>query len=190
MTKFRNYLVLFTFVFFITSNADVIAQKREKSKKTVIVVKGKSRTPSNKVTYYKPKKKIIAVRNLPNKTIINHKGVHYYYSNNSYYTYSNGSYILITPKIGFRIKTLPIGHIQIQHPNRSYFWFKGVYYINVDQEYEVIEPEIGTVIYELPEGYERVEIEGKTFYEFSNVLYEKIQLEGTRAYEVAGFIEQ
>ena len=49
---------------------------------------------------------------------------------------------------------------------------------------------MGTVIYELPEDYERVEIDGYSFYEFSNVLYEKIQINGERAYEVIGFIEQ
>jgi hypothetical protein len=46
------------------------------------------------------------------------------------------------------------------------------------------------VIYELPEDYERVEIEGNSYYEFSNVFYEKIQINGERAYEVMGFIEQ
>lgn len=46
------------------------------------------------------------------------------------------------------------------------------------------------MIYELPEDYERVEIEGNSYCEFSNVLYEKIQINGERAYEVIGFIEQ
>tara|TARA_R110002049_G_scaffold175533_1_gene342829 strand:+ start:1311 stop:1478 length:168 start_codon:yes stop_codon:yes gene_type:complete len=53
----------------------------------------------------------------------------------------------------------------------------------------VVEPEIGTIVYELPEDYERVTIDGQTYYEYGNILYEKVQLDGTRAYEVVGIID-
>lgn len=83
-----------------------------------------------------------------------------------------------------------MGYIRVKHPQRNYFWFNGIFYIQVDNAYEVVEPEVGTIIYELPKDYERVTIDGYTYYEFSNVLYEKIQIDGTRAYEVVGFIDQ
>ena len=187
----RNLIKLsFLLVFFITWNEPMYAQNSRNSKKTVIVKKSNQRVPSKTVIYKKPTRKVVAVRTLSNKTIVKHKGISYYYSNNRFYTYSGGSYIVIAPKIGFRIKTLPVGYIKIKHPNRDYFWFNGVFYNNVDDGFEVVEPEIGTIIYELPDEYERVEVDGNTYYEFDNVLYEKIQIDGARAYEVTGFIEQ
>ena len=63
------------------------------------------RVSSTKVTYKTPKRKVVSVRNVPNRTIISHKGQNYYYSNNKYYTQSRGRYIVIAPKLGFRIKT-------------------------------------------------------------------------------------
>lgn len=187
----RNLIKLsFLLVFFITASEHMYAQNSRNSKKTVIVKKNNQRVPSKTVIYKKPKTKVVAVRTLSNRTIIKHKGASYYYSNNRFYTYSGGSYIVIAPKIGFRIQTLPVGYIKIKHPNRDYFWFNGIFYNNVDDGYEVVEPEIGTIIYELPDEYERVEVDGNTYYEFDNVLYEKIQIDGARAYEVIGFIEQ
>ncbi|WP_339925397.1 DUF6515 family protein [uncultured Cyclobacterium sp.] len=178
------------FLFFISGAEKLEAQSSRNAKKTVVVQKVSHRVPSKKVVYKKPNRKVVAVRSLPNRTIIKHKEVNYYYANNRFYTYSGGRYISIAPQKGFQIKTLPIGYIRINHPSRNYFWFNGIFYTNVENAYEVVEPEIGTVIYELPEDYERVEIDGNSYYEFSNVLYERIQVNGERAYEVVGFIEQ
>ena len=86
------------------------AQNSRNSKKTVIVKKNNQRVPSKTVIYKKPKRKVVAVRTLPNRTTIKHKGINYYYSNNRFYTYSGGSYIAIAPKIGLRIRTLPVGY--------------------------------------------------------------------------------
>ncbi|WP_460515798.1 DUF6515 family protein [Cyclobacterium sediminis] len=166
------------------------AQKSRESKKVVVINKENRRAPSKKVVYKKPNKKVITVRTLPDRTVIKHKGIHYYYANNKFYTYSGGRYIAIAPKKWFRIKTLPIGYIRVKHPQRNYFWFNGIFYIQIDNAYEVVAPEVGTIIYELPKDHEKVTIDGYTYYEFSNVLYEKIQIDGTRAYEVVGFIDQ
>lgn len=190
MKGFIYLLAISFFAFFITSTQNANAQNHRKEKRTVIIKKQSKRVSSKRVIYKKPKKKVIAVRTLPNKTIITHKGVTYHYANNKFYTYSGGRYIVITPKIGFRIKKLPVGFKVINHHNRNYFWAHGIFYIQTDNQYEVVEPEIGTIIYELPDEYERVEVDGHIYYEFSNVLYEKIQINGTRAYEVIGFIEQ
>lgn len=177
-------------LFFTVGVENMYAQNSRNSKKTVVVKKSNTRVPSKTVVYKNPKKKVVTVRTLPNRTLIKHKDINYYYSNNRFYTYSGGRYIAIAPKVGFRIKTLPIGYIKINHPRRNYFWFNGIFYTNAVDGYEVVEPEIGTLIYELPEDYERVVVDGNSYYEFDNVLYEKVQIEGTRAYEVVGYIEQ
>jgi len=118
----RNLIKLsFLLVFFITGNEHMYAQNSRNSKKTVIVKKNNQRVPSKTVIYKKPKRKVVAVRTLSNRTIIKHKGISYYYSNNRFYTYSGGSYIVIAPKIGFRIKTLPVGYICYRKTNMSCF---------------------------------------------------------------------
>jgi len=185
MTKFIKLLPVLLLAFFISENMN--AQNSRKTKKTVIVKKNNGRVASKTVVYKKPTKKVVSVRTLSKKTVVKHKGVNYYYENQKFYTYSGGRYIVIAPKVGFRIKTLPLGYKAIKHLNRNYFYFSGIFYANRNNEYEVIEPEIGTVIYELPRDYERVEINKSIYYEFSNVLYEKIQINGTRAYEVVGW---
>ncbi|PWJ59316.1 hypothetical protein CLV98_102148 [Dyadobacter jejuensis] len=190
MRKVKRFSFLLLMMFFISGHGNMYAQNSRNSKKPGSEKKTNVRVPSKSVTYKKGQKKVEAVRIIPNKSVIDHKGTQYYYSSNKFYTYSGGSYIVIPPRIGFRIPTLPVGYISVRHPNRNYFWFNGIYYINVDNGYEVVEPEIGTIIYELPDDYERVVVNGSTFYEFNNVLYEKIQIDGTRAYEVVGFIEQ
>lgn len=148
-----------------------------------------SRIPSSKVTYKTPKKKVVSVRTIPNRTVINHKGQNYYYANNKYYTQSRGHYIMIPPRVGFRINVLPVNYKRIHFNNRDYFNAHGIFYIQINNVYEVVEPEIGTIVYELPDDYEKVTINGQTYYEYANILYEKIQVDGTRAYEVIGIIE-
>jgi len=149
----------------------------------------KGRIASNRVTYKTPKKKVISVRNVPNRTVVRHNGQNYYYSNNKYYTQSRGRYIVIAPKVGFRINVLPTNYRTVRFNNHNYYNVNGIFYNQVDNEYEVIEPEIGTIVYELPDDYEKVVLDGETYYEYANVLYEKIQYDGTRAYEVVGIID-
>ncbi|MGB5418237.1 DUF6515 family protein [Algibacter sp.] len=147
------------------------------------------RVSSTQVTYKTPKKKVVSVRNVPNRAVINHKGQNYYYSNNKYYTQSRGRYIVIAPKVGFRIKTLPPNYKQIRFNNHIYFNVSGIFYTQINNNYEVIDPEIGTIVYELPDDYEKVIIDGLTYYEYANILYEKVQVDGSRAYEVVGIID-
>lgn len=64
-----------------------------------------------------------------------------------------------------------------------------MFYIQSGSDYEVVDPEIGTIVYELPSDYEKVTIDGQTYYEYGNILYEKVQDNGARAYEVVGFID-
>jgi hypothetical protein len=158
--------------------------KRNTSKRTV-----SKRVPRTKVTYKKQKRKVASVRNIPNRKTVTHKGRNYYYSNNKFYTYSRGRYIVITPKLGFRINILPRNYRTIRFNNRNYYNVEGVFYMQINNEYEVVDPEVGTIVYELPNDYEKVIIDGQTYYEFANILYEKIQVNGTRAYEVVGIIE-
>ena len=195
--KYRISSMLLAFSFlFVMNNQKTYAQKnnRKNNKTTTkgISKNSKSRRVQSKtVTYKKPKRKVTSVRNLPNRRTIKHNGANYYYSNNRFYNYSGGRYTTIIPKVGFRIREFPRGYRTVRHGNFNYRWLNGMFYILTNNnEYEIVEPELGTVIYELPNNYDRVVINGSTYYEFSNVLYEKIQINGTRAYEVVGFIEQ
>lgn len=187
----RIYLTLVSIVMLFVFTPQIThAQNKKKEATKKVVKKTPKRVSSKMVVYKNPKKKVVSVRALPKRTIVKHNNVNYYHSNNNFYAYSGGRYTVIVPKVGFRIKTLPANRKIIRHHNGNYFWLDGIFYIKINNEYEVVEPEIGTVIYELPNDYERVVIDGLTYYEFSNVLYEKVQVNGTRAYEVVGFIEQ
>ena len=185
----KIYVLPVAFLLALTTQVSAQTAKRTiaktNTKKSVTI----KRIPSNKVTYKTQKKKVVSVRNVPNKTVVNHKGQNYYYANNKYYTQSRGRYIVIAPKVGFRIKTLPANYKRVQFNNGFYFNVNGTFYTQTNNEYEVVDPEVGTIVYELPEDYEKVVINGETFYEYANILYEKVQYDGTRAYEVVGIIE-
>ncbi|MFW2476993.1 MAG: DUF6515 family protein [Sediminibacterium sp.] len=148
-----------------------------------------SRVASSKVTYKTPTKKVVSVRNVPNKTVIRHGGQNYYYANDRYYTQSRGRYFPIAPKVGFRIQTLPENYNRVHYNHYDYFNSHGTFYLQINNQYEVVEPEIGTIVYELPDDYEKVVIDGLTYYEYANILYEKVQVDGERAYEVVGLID-
>ena len=185
----KIYVLPVAFLLALTTQVSAQTTKRTVAKtntKKSVTIK---RIPSNKVTYKTQKKKVVSVRNVPNKTVVNHKGQNYYYANNKYYTQSRGRYIVIAPKVGFRIKTLPANYKRVQFNNGFYFNVNGIFYTQTNNEYEVVDPEVGTIVYELPEDYEKVVINGETFYEYANILYEKVQYDGTRAYEVVGIIE-
>ncbi|ALJ05911.1 hypothetical protein APS56_12560 [Pseudalgibacter alginicilyticus] len=147
------------------------------------------RISSTKVTYKTPQRKVLTVRTLPNKTIVKQNGQNYYYANNKYYTQSRGRYIVIAPKVGFRVNVLPTNYVIVRHNNYNYFNAQGIFYIQTNNAYEVVDPEIGTIVYELPNDYEKVIVDGQTYFEYANILYEKIQINNTRAYEVVGIIE-
>lgn len=178
----------------IAFSTQTYAQQRSsnRSTKTVTTTTNKGRSnkiAKEKVVYKKSQKKVETYRTLPNKTVVKNNSHEYYISNNKYYTYTGGRYVKTVPRPGVRISTLPRGYVTVKVNNKSYFNFEGIFYINTGNTYEVVEPEIGTIVYELPSGYERVEIDGMTYYEYANVLYEKVQVNGSRAYEVVGIIE-
>ncbi|MDP5105442.1 MAG: DUF6515 family protein [Polaribacter sp.] len=174
----------------VSYTSETAAQTRRTTNDKVVVKKTVSkRIPSTNVTYKKQQRKVVAVRNLPNRTVVRNNGQDYYYANNRFYTQSRGSYIAIAPKIGFRINVLPTNYRRIQFNNHHYYNANGIFYVQLHNEYEVVDPEIGTIVYELPEDYEKVILNDQTYYEYANILYEKIQVNGTRAYEVVGIIE-
>ena len=61
--------------------------------------------------------RVVSVRTVPNRKVVKYQGQNYYYSNNRFYTYSRGRYIVIAPKIGFRINTLPANYRRIHFNN-------------------------------------------------------------------------
>jgi len=195
-TKFKTYAILplVMIAFIVQAQGQTI--KRKNATKTTVTKTVNKKSPkttkrisSNKVVYKTPKKKVVSVRTVPNKTVIQHKGQNYYYANNKYYTYSSGRYIVIAPKIGFRTPVLPTKYNRVVYNQHIYYHVDGIFYDQVQNSYEVVEPEVGTVVYDLPNDYEKVTIDGQTYYEYANVLYEKIQVDGTRAYEVVGIID-
>ena len=189
---FKNYLLPLMLLGAFTTqiNAQTYGNSNKKnSRKTIQQRTPLKRVSNRQVTYRKNKRKVAAIRNVNNRNIIKHKGQNYYYANNRYYTQSRGRFIVIAPKIGFRINTLPVNYRRITHNNRNFFNCNGIFYVQRNNQYEVVEPEIGTVVYQLPNDYERVTINGLSYYEYANVVYEKIQVNGTRAYEVVGLID-
>lgn len=176
-------------VFVLSSN--VIAQKNNNVKKVHIEANKKKAVTAKRtdVKFKSSKKKVVAVKTLPDKKVIHHKGQNVYFANNRYYSYTGGHYVLTTPRVGFRTNILPVGYKIIKHNKRNYFFHGGIFFVQYGTEYEVVNPEIGTIVYELPDGYDRVTIDGATYYEYGEVLYERIQLNGSRAYEVVGFLE-
>ncbi|MFD2541455.1 DUF6515 family protein [Lacinutrix gracilariae] len=195
MKAFIKTFVLPVVCIVAISTTATAQSKRNTKTKTVVTTKTTKKTtlnnriPKSKVTYKKPTKKVVSVRSVPNKTVIKHNGQSYYYANNKFYTQSSGRYIVIAPKVGFRIKVLPTHYKRIAYRNGFYFNVDGIFYTQINNEYEVVDPEIGTIVYELPEDYEKVTIDNQTYYEYANVLYEKVQVDGTRAYEVVGIID-
>ncbi|MCK0131414.1 DUF6515 family protein [Flavobacteriaceae bacterium F08102] len=194
-TRIQTIVLPALFLLAITTYSSAQSRRTNATVKTVTTTTSKTkkstlsrRVSSMKVTYKRPKRKVVAVRRLPNRTVIRHNGQNYYYANHTYYTLSRGRYIVIAPKVGFRIKRLPPRYKRIQFNNQIYFNVNGIFYKQINNEYEVIDPEIGTIVYELPDDYEKVVIDGRTYYEYANILYEKVQVNGTRAYEVVGII--
>ena len=195
-------LYLLSAVLLVAFTAQVSAQTRRSTKeKTTVTTTTKTpnvtkktpnvtkRIPSTRVTYKKPTRKVLSVRSVPNRTVVRHNGQNYYYANNKYYTQSRGRYIVIAPKVGFRIHILPTNYRRVYFNNYNYYNANGIFYVQINNDYEVVDPEIGTIVYELPEDYEKVIIDDQTYYEYANILYEKVQVNGTRAYEVVGIID-
>ncbi|MCW2117996.1 putative nucleic-acid-binding protein [Flavobacterium sp. 7A] len=111
----------------LTGITKVNAQNKN-SKKIVSKKVSIQRVPASKVTYKTPKSKVATVRTLSNKSTIKYNGQNYYYSNNKYYSYSQGHYVNIMPKVGFRIAVLPQNYNRIQFKNNIYFQSQGMFY--------------------------------------------------------------
>jgi hypothetical protein len=102
---------------------------------------------------------------------------------------TGGTYVPIFPKVGFKVKQIPTNYKKVQYNSYNYYNGQGVFYLHTNNEYEVVVPQVGTIVYELPSDYEKVTIDGNTYYEYGNIVYEKIQINGTRAYQVVGIID-
>jgi hypothetical protein len=165
------------------------AEEKTTTVKSPLGTSANRRIPSTKVTYKKPTQKVVSVRALPAKTVVKHNGRDYYYANNKYYTRSSDRYIVIAPKVGFRINVLPPNFRRVHYNNYDYYNANGIFYVQVDSGYEVVDPEVGTIVYELPDDIDKVVINDDIYYEYASVLYEKVQVDGTRAYEVVGFVD-
>jgi hypothetical protein len=189
-TIFKTTLAVLLITGFTTYG---FAQNRNTKRTTVtkkVITTTKTKPISrSRVVYKTPKRKVVSVRSISKSSVsIKHNGISVFYDNNNFFRLNGGRYLPVVPTTGFQIRTLPNGYKRINHNNRSFFTHNGIYFVKVNNYYEVVTPEIGTIIYELPKDSEKVTIDGAKYYEFNNVLYEKVQINGTRAYEVIGFI--
>ncbi|MDP5062320.1 MAG: hypothetical protein NWP64_10415, partial [Maribacter sp.] len=122
ITNTKTYVVLGLFLVAFALPSTAQTNKRTATKttttRTTTVTKTPGRVSSKKVVYRTPTKKVVSVRNVPNRSVVRHNGQNYYYANNRYYTQSRGRYIAIAPKVGFRIQSLPPNYARVRFNNQ------------------------------------------------------------------------
>lgn len=116
-------------------------------------------------------------------------GVRYNYYNGVYYKPVGKTYVIASPPIGMKVRSIPTGHVHFVLNGRTYFYYYGTFYVKSvsDSEYIAIEPPVGARVNALPDGYQKVSIDGKTYYEFEGTYYKAIiDNQGEIGYEVVG----
>jgi hypothetical protein len=100
----------------------------------------------------------------------------YYFWNGVYYAPRNGSYVIVRPTPGIRIKTLPMGYRRIVVGPRPYYYYYGAFYTKIDQtdEYETVEPPEGAIVDALPEGYEVRKVGDTEYYVLDGTYYAEV----------------
>ena len=107
--------------------------------------------------------------------VFSHKGIRYRYHKGIYYKPFGAKHVIVKAPIGYRIKTLPVGHVRIILRGRTYFYYYGTYYERSDNnEFLTIEPPVGAKVDALPDGYEKVRIDNEIYYEFEGTYYKAI----------------
>lgn len=67
-----------------------------------------------------------------------HEGDTYYYSNGVYYERRPHGYVIVKPKIGFRVAALPSGYRIIREGNATFYSFNNVRYRKLDGVFVVV----------------------------------------------------
>jgi len=150
------------------------------------------RYPGRVVRYHRPP----AVRYYPPRVYsyyhpyatIGFGGMRYRYQRGYFYRPYGASFQLITPPIGIRIGTLPVGYRRIYVGPDEFYYYNNVYYRPSSRNgYEVVAPPLGAELDELPPGAKVKVIDGKKFYETDGTYYEEeITESGDLVYRVVG----
>lgn len=75
------------------------------------------------------------------------------------------------PSSGFRLKSLPQRHHEIQFHNRPYFYSSGIWYLRSGLQFVVTIPPIGIVVPFLPPLYTTLWVRGVPYYYANDVYY-------------------
>jgi len=145
-----------------------------------------------------PRRRVVVVHPRPVRTCRQLPGGHvtvyagrvpYYYHDGFYYRPYRGTYRLVVPRYGIRVRVLPPHSRRIVWGTSTYFYAQGVFYVERGGTFEVTAPAQGVVVPELPAEAETVNFEQETYYAFGDVLYKPVTTEHGIAYEVAGEME-
>jgi hypothetical protein len=100
----------------------------------------------------------------------------YYFWNGVYYAPRNGSYVIVRPTPGIRIRALPAGYRRVMVGPRPYYYYYGTFYTKMDNadEYETVEPPAGAIVDSLPEGYEVRRIGDTEYYVLDGIYYAEV----------------
>lgn len=169
-----------------STDASSANYRRESNSKT----SSKNVAPSKGAVVVVKDSKQKTISKLPSKkyTMVQHKGVSYYKSNNKYYKIIGGKYVLTTPPKGFRVSVLPALYTTFMFNNIKHFCAEGIVYKSVGaNSYEVVEPQMDMLVPELPEfNVRQVNIDGTIYFEFEGTLYKQVPTASGVQYQVSG----
>lgn len=113
---------------------------------------------------------------LPDQAVkVSQKEEFLYYHNGIYYKSVNSGYLIVQPRSGILIHSLPVGHIKVKMGTSTYYYYYGTYYFKHEGCYVSTEPPNGIRIDALPEGYKTIKIDGKDYYILDGVYYKVVQ---------------
>lgn len=143
--------------------------------RTVVVTKHSPRVVKR---YYGGPRYGYVVTKVPGRTtVVQFNGAEYHYHRGVYYIKKSGSFVVVHPAIGLRIRALPTGYSRIVVAGIPYFYYYGVYYRPVAStgEYTVVKPPVGIIVDTLPEGCKTEYIANSEYLVLNNVYYQKIK---------------
>lgn len=101
-------------------------------------------------------------------------GLDYYLWNGIYYRNFDGRYEMVPAPVGYRVKNLPKGYVELSVGGLTYFYYYGSFYVPNGRKFEVVPAPVGAVVGSIPKGYEKVEIDGQTYYIVNGTQYKPI----------------
>ncbi|CAN5336858.1 hypothetical protein BH10BAC4_BH10BAC4_12610 [soil metagenome] len=119
---------------------------------------------------------VVAVRPATAVAIRGTRRNRYYFHNGIYYSPRRGSYVVVRPSPGLRIRSLPAGYRTVVVGPRNYYYYYGTFYTkasDVDQ-YDVVEAPEGAIVDALPDGYEIKTVGNNEYYFLDGIYYAEV----------------